>query len=179
MKKIILIACAMCFTLDSVIAQVAANGNSESNTTVSEQQTEYRGSDIVVNYDSDYKIVKTGIGADVGKIGYLKWDWDLGFGDDVAGGAMSLGLGLRKRHIINNSFLIHGMIYPYLGYTNWKIFDYDEGFKFGYGASANLSIGIRLWKSNFITVGYHISAPKFKTENMFDNGFWGIGLTFL
>ena len=95
---------------------------------------------------------------------------------------------------MDDSFLIQGMIYPYVGYSSisYEVESYtDKGYKktetkddseIAWGAAANLSIGLKLWdtqkgNSTFLTLGYYISAPELETKNMFDNGSWGIGFT--
>lgn len=55
-------------------------------------------------------------------------------------------------------------------------------FIFTYGANVSICAGLKLWNtkkgnSTFVTVGYYMTAPEFKTDNMGDNGSWGIGFT--
>ncbi|MBQ8191097.1 MAG: hypothetical protein IJZ45_04970 [Bacteroidaceae bacterium] len=178
--------------LGNVEGNSASTNSVPTNTTP--QKTVFKGSDIGVSYNSDSEVVGLSFGNDLGESGYMKYGFNVGFGDiDLYSG--TLGIGLKKRYVMNDVFLIQGMIYPYIGYgsTSYKILDSYSNYgtpiyetktnnDFLYGAAANLSIGLKLWNtkkgnSTFLTLGYYISAPEFKTENMFDNGSWGIGFT--
>ena len=99
-------------------------------------------------------------------------------------------LGLGKRYLLGNSFLLQGKLGVYGGYMSYEVPTVNDKGKltkkdkdeFIYGAEANVAAGLKLWTTKkgtrgFITVGYYMSAPKFKTENMGDNGAWGFGIT--
>lgn len=163
-------------------------------TNATPQNAAFKGNDIGISYNSDSKVGGISFGSDLGKNGYMKYGFNAGFGDiDLYSG--TFGIGLKKRYVMNDAFLIQGMIYPYIGYgsTSYKVLDSYSNYgtpiyetktdnDFLYGAAANLSLGIKLWNtkkgnSTFLTVGYYISAPEFETKNMFDSGSWGIGFT--
>lgn len=197
MKKFTLIACAMCFALSGVKAQETTENNNNGNTTpstqVASEKTEFQGTDLGINIDTDADVYGVSFGGDQDKHGYMTFGMKMGFGD-VSIYSFTFGYGLKKRYVMNDSFLIQGMIYPYAGYSlmSYEVVSYtDKGYKktetkddseFAWGAAANLSIGLKLWNtkkgnSTFLTLGYYISAPELETKNLIDNGSWGIGFT--
>ena len=110
------------------------------------------------------------------------------------------GVGVKQRVIFSNAFLFQIKLYPYVGYGNANeageyhsvgksgYHDHSEKNEFLYGAAADAQIGFKLsgsndsgktFKSTYLTVGYLVSADKFKTENMFKYGYIMAGLTFI
>lgn len=59
--------------------------------------------------------------------------------------------------------------------------DNESEFDFTYGATAEIGVGFKIFETKkgkdlFLNIGYKIFAGEFKTEGMFDNGFFKIGL---
>lgn len=91
--------------------------------------------------------------------------------------------------VIADNFLIQGKLYPYIGLSqsntpkNIEIGqEAEDKTEFTYGASADVSVGIKLWNtgkgnSTFLHVGYVIMASEFKTRDMIKGGCLMIGLT--
>lgn len=147
-------------------------------------------SDINASYSSKTKTLSLNFGS--GSANSLFY-WKMGYSycfDDYYRYSGILGLGIHKRAIINDTFLVQGILYPYAGYSSYEYATYDSRgntskdskSEFTYGAQANIAAGIKLWTTKkgtrgFITVGYYIGAPEFETEGMFDNGEWAFGLT--
>lgn len=100
-----------------------------------------------------------------------------------------LGPGVRRKYVFNNTFVIQGKVYPYIGLAdsstpkNIEIkHEAEEKTEFTYGASADISAGIKLWNtshgnSTFLHLGYAIIANEFKTKGIFKNGCIMVGLT--
>lgn len=100
-----------------------------------------------------------------------------------------LGAGVRRKLVIADNFLIQGKLYPYIGLTQSitpKIIEIgqeaEDKTKFTYGASADVSVGLKLWNtekgnSTFLHVGYAITASEFETKGMFKGGCIMVGLT--
>ena len=99
-----------------------------------------------------------------------------------------LGIGPGGRYEFN-PFLFFVNVYPYLGYSSHDKFDEKTGKKssetkseFTYGAMGTVGIGFKLFETSkgkkwYLTGGYTITASKFKTQGMFDNGTWLVGIT--
>ena len=146
-----------------------------------------RGGDLYFNFNDD--AIGFGLGFDMGKHWHLIFKGETYSAHGYESDAYVAGVGLNKRFVFENIFLIQGRIYPYLGWIKSSNEDYYSGDKkkntdFTYGAAADINLGIRVYKQSdgteyFVTGGYYIGAPEFETENMFDNGCWGIGVTIL
>lgn len=153
-------------------------------------------SDVIFSYNKDAKAFGINIGADTGKFIHFRFGMNFGFGDSNPMSFL-LGFGLQKRFTSEN-FLLQGMLYPYIGYSQYEYKVQDGTTKngspkmkdkkkreFTYGAAANICVGIKVYTSKksgtrtFLAVGYYIAAPEFKTDNMFKNGSWCLGLTFI
>lgn len=202
MKKLLLSTFFVLSFGFNVVAQTEVSNNTESSETlangnVSGNNSGYisvKGTDISIDYNSDSEIFGMGVISDVSKSGYWGLNWSMGFGD-LLSYSITMPFGLKQRYVFNDVFLVHGKIGPYLGYGYYETEEYKgtdkwgnakmetkENHEFAYGANASLAVGLKLWtnkkgESNFLTIGYYISAPEFKTENMFDNGSWGLSFT--
>lgn len=198
MKKIFfLAAAAFAFSLGASAQTVISNNYdspiSSVNPETSKESSFVQGSDINVSYCSDTKFGSLSFMMDAGKSVY----WGLDFGADIDGfdsyGTNFL-LGVGKRYLFSDMFLLQGKIGLFAGYSSYeatKISHDNHGntketteskSKFNYGANGNIALGIKLWdtkkgNSTFITVGYYITASEFETKDMFKNGSWGIGFT--
>ena len=87
--------------------------------------------------------------------------------------------------------LFQGSIYPYAGYSSYDVETLDSNYKikkktkkkFAYGIQAFLGFGFNIYTSKkhnnhtYLTVGYYMGAPEFKTDGMVKNGNWMVGLT--
>lgn len=94
--------------------------------------------------------------------------------------SLILGLGLQIHNDMDD-FIIIGNIYPYLG-GSYTSYDKKSKFNFSYGAAAMAKIGFNVYTSgnghrHFLTIGYGINAYEFKTNDLFRNGEWQLGLT--
>lgn len=100
-----------------------------------------------------------------------------------------LGAGVRRKLVFADNFLILGKLYPYIGLAqsntskNIEIDqEAEDKTKFTYGASADVSVGIKLWNtakgnSTFLHVGYAIMASEFETKGLFKGGCIMVGFT--
>lgn len=100
-----------------------------------------------------------------------------------------LGPGVRRKYVFDNTFVIQGKVYPYIGLAYSSTpknietgQEAEEKTKITYGASADISVGIKLWNtshgnSTFLHLGYAIIANEFKTKGIFKNGCIMAGLT--
>ncbi len=201
MKKLLLSTLFVLSFGFSAGAQTEVSNNNESTTTstigVSGSNSGYvsaKGFDISVDYNSDLEVFGFGFIADTGKRGYWGYNYSVGFGD-LSSYSFIMPFGWKQRYVFNDVFLVQGKIGPYVGFSNYEKQKYagvdkwgnakieiKDKYEFAYGANASLAVGLKLWttkkgNSNFLTIGYYISAPKFKTENMFDNGSWGLSFT--
>ena len=94
---------------------------------------------------------------------------------------INLNLGIKKRVLINDNFMLVGKLYPYIG---WCSAPYSDDTDFTYGAQAMIGAGVKLFdtskgKSVFLSGGYSLVAGEFKTKGMFDYGYWMLGITFV
>lgn len=163
------------------------NENTISNVTATPNN--YRGDDFGVGWNSDSKLLGLSFGFDDKKSElhyFVGANYGLG---DINLFGLTVGAGFSKRYV-NNGFLIQGKIYPYMGFSYMSYDKVDYYNKYGspvyktawdgnmtYGLSANISIGMELWSSNYLTIGYYVSAPEFKFAHLFDGGSWALGLT--
>ena len=140
----------------------------------------YHSSDGSQTYGVDFT-------TDFGKYLSLNWNFvsNLKFGsDDIKVANGTVGFGVKQRLLFNKRFLVQGKLYPYLGYGETSLPNNDgeesKG-KFLYGAAANIQVGFKLFEikgnPNYLTLGYMITAPEFKTDNMLKGGAWMIGIT--
>lgn len=195
MKKATVMAVIAAALSVSANAQTVITNNYDSPISSVNPQTDnsdsfVMGNDINVSYNSDSKIAGFSFIGNVSNSVY----WGLNISADIDGfdtysSAFQLGVG--KRYLIGESFLVQGKIGPYAGYTSYKESQYDNSNgkvtekdkgKFLYGANAGIAAGIKLWNtkkgnSTFLTVGYYLNAMEFKTVDLFKNGSWGIGFT--
>lgn len=199
MKKYFLSLAALLFAQLGVDAQTVIKNNYDSpiSTVDGSQPAEssnsncfVQGSDIGITFNTDAKVYGVKLLYDVSDLIYTGVGFLLGTGD-YSSYSTNFYLGVGKRYLIGKSILLQGKIGGYAGYYSYEQAEYDYGknkttkkdkSEFMYGAEANISAGLKLWTSKkgtsgFITVGYYMSAPKFKTDNMGDNGSWGIGIT--
>lgn len=115
---------------------------------------------------------------------------DLEFGAKKTSTSLGiLGIGARRKIVLGDNLLFQGKLYPYIGlrYTHIpKIIEIDQEAKdetkFTYGASADFSIGFKIWNtakgnSTFLHVGYALMAGEFETKGLFKNGAIMLGLT--
>lgn len=176
---------------DSYIAK--ENGENMSNhRTTSNSSLEYgEGSSFSFLYQSDAKLY--GLQMEMGTnlfcltasiISNLKFG-----GKETSASTAWMGAGVRRKLVIADNFLIQGKLYPYIGLgqsntpKNIEIGqEAEDKTKFTYGASADVSVGLKLWNtakgnSTFLHVGYAIMASEFETKGMFKGGCIMVGLT--
>lgn len=180
MKKITLFVCALCLAFTEISAQVFIGDNTEGiSSTNSTPQTQTNApsgqettdskkkykdiTDVTFEFNTDVNIYGFNMGDDHYHLGMI-------FGDDLFG--VTFGYGLGKTYVFDDTFLIKGRLYPYIGICN----------DFLWGAAANVDVGLRLWKtkkgsSGFITFGYNVTAPELKTSGMVENGEWVVGIS--
>lgn len=196
MKKIALIVCALCLTLNEVCAQKFVSDSTNGTPDVkkvegqsadgSESSEGYKDAfDLMwdINPDTDYHSL--GLGWDTGNVGYFTLGTGFGGPEGVDMFALSVGWGFRKRHVINDIFLIQGKLYPYAGYSSMELDLGDSTVsekEFAWGLQGNLSIGLKLWNTSagnsvFLTGGYSDAAPELDFGKIGDNGYWGLGIT--
>lgn len=108
---------------------------------------------------------------------------------DTSASTAWLGAGVRRKLVIVNNFLIQGKLYPYIGLSQSNTpkdieigQEAEDKTKFTYGASADVSVGLKLWNtakgnSTYLHVGYAIMASEFETKGMFKGGCIMVGLT--
>lgn len=108
---------------------------------------------------------------------------------DTSASTAWLGAGVRRKLVIANIFLIQGKLYPYIGLSQSNTpkdieigQEAEDKTKFTYGASADVSVGLKLWNtakgnSTYLHVGYAIMASEFETKGMFKGGCIMVGLT--
>lgn len=152
-----------------------------------DSDTEWRDYTVTINTDS--KVYGFMVGAGMGNTpGYF--NWGVSFSSGFSTYSSTLGIGAHCR-TDNDQVMFTAAIFPYIGilayekskfneYTHVK--DTEQKTKFLWGAAANARVGIKLYTtkkgtSGYLTLGYYISAPEFKTEDMFDNGSWCLGLS--
>ncbi len=116
--------------------------------------------------------------------------WHFSIGGDWAnypGGysssSFNCNIGWSKRRVFNNWFLIQGRLLPYLGSLTMDD-GIEEDSEFTYGVRADAQIGLKVFSRKdggrvFLTGGYRIDAPEFETKNMFENGWWVVGISFV
>ena len=200
MKKLVLSFIALWTLQMSVNAQTVikndyespittADGNKPNEASVSDGFVQ--GSDIGITFNTDQKTYGLKLLYDVSDLVYSGFGFTLGLGD-YSSYLYNFYLGIGKRYLIGKSILLQGKIGGYAGYFSYEQPTYnDKGHvtkdtkgEFTYGAEANVAAGLKLWTSKkgtsgFVTVGYYMAAPKFKTDNMGDNGSWCIGITLI
>ena len=186
-KKIIL----MCVTFCTMFISGYAQSSNPSNSFI-------KGGDINLMYQPEAKMYGIELGGDwlpfLGSL--LQFSHNLKFGkNEYTSYGFLLGIGFSPRYMINNQFLIQGKLYPYMaidqvrgpettiGNKNSKYhytYTPSDG-KVYFGALLDLQVGIKVAgkpdRPYFITAGYKVYAPKFKTDGMFKYGYWMIGLT--
>lgn len=175
---------------DSYVAK--DNGNMSNHRTTSNNLLEYGGgSSFSFLYQSDAKLY--GLQMELGTnlfclstsiISNLKFG-----GKATSASTAWMGGGVRRKLVIADNFLIQGKLYPYIGLSqsntpkNIEIGqEAEDKTEFTYGASADVSVGIKLWNtgkgnSTFLHVGYVIMASEFKTRDMIKGGCLMVGLT--
>ena len=199
MKKIIFSLVALMTIQLSANAQTVITNNYDSPITSADgtvpsqnvSSTGFRqGSDLGITFNTDQKVYGLTFLSDVSDAVYFGFGYNMGFGD-YSSYLGTLQLGVGKRYVIDDTFLIQGKIGAYAGYHSYEYgsYDYDKRksstetkAEFTYGANVSICAGLKLWNtkkgnSTFVTVGYYMTAPEFKTDNMGDNGSWGIGFT--
>lgn len=109
--------------------------------------------------------------------------------NDTLAGTACLGAGVRRKLVFGDNFLIQGKIYPYIGFAQSDTpknietgQEAEDKTEFTYGASADISLGIKLWNttkgnSTFLHIGYAVMAGEFETKGLFKSGFIMVGLT--
>jgi hypothetical protein len=122
---------------------------------------------------------------------YMAINAGMGFQKGNNTGEINFGIGLGSKYKFG-PFLFQGCLYPYAGGSYRSDPEYDDygnqkGDKdkkeFTYGAAANLGIGYNIYKrkkdggGTYLTVGYIMCAPKFKTDEMVKSGIWLLGLS--
>lgn len=142
-------------------------------------------------YQSESKVYGLNFGTDIGKylLATMMFNSNLKFGSqDISTSSVVIGVGAKQRFVFNDMFLLQIEIYPYIGlsyYGQQKIvgvMEAEDKTEFEYGAIGDIGAGLKLWttpkgNSTFLTVGYMVSAGRFKTEGMFKYGSLKIGIT--
>lgn len=172
---------------DDGIVDVSSNNTHStlSNRSVMNGSINYdaEGVDNYFVYQPDAKVYGLDISMDMYK--YFFWGMsfysNLNFKDNQLSGQVNINLGVKKRIIINDNFMLLGKLNPYVG---WCSAPYSDDTKFTYGAQAMLGAGFKLFetqkgKSVFLSGGYSVAAGEFKTKGMFDYGYWMLGITFV
>lgn len=170
-----------------------ANYNESLENTSTEKDEHVEANDYSFNLDFDDPFT-IGFGASFDDTKYSFLYWGLGLSsyegekkntyDNMTFGNCIFGYGAKQRFVYD-AFLFQIKAFPYIGLS---MTDYYEGkesksdYDFTYGAAGNVSVGLKAWTTSkgndaFITLGYYIEAPKFKTEKMMKNGSWLFGLT--
>lgn len=200
MKKFILTSTVLLTSLMNVSGQTVIKNNYDSPITTADGRTPtettnangfVQGSDIGLTFNTDQKVYGLNFLYDVSDLVYSGFGFTGGFGD-YSSYQCNFYLGIGKRYLIGSSVLLQGKIGGYAGYLSYDQATFDKKGhesketkgEFAYGAEANIAAGLKLWTSSkgtsgFITLGYYMTAPKFKTENMGDNGSWCIGITLI
>ena len=94
---------------------------------------------------------------------------------------MNINIGIKKRIVFDDRFMVSLKVNPYIG---WCSAPYSDDTEFAYGAQGMIGVGVKLFdtskgKSVFLSGGYNIVAGQFKTKGMFDYGYWMLGITFV
>ncbi len=180
MKKTLLIITMLlaCSLSSSVWAQTAQDSIA---TTSTEEKKTYRG----MSYNGYFRQDPNAGGFEIGGDALGTKFWHLAFGADFASHSslFKINLGWSKRKVFNDWFLLQGRLLPYIGWATVEIED-ESDTEFTYGASADAQIGFKVYTQKdgtpvFLTGGYRIDAPEFETKNMFDYGYWTVGLTLM
>lgn len=195
MKKLFLMIAVLVFGIGANAQVVSTDYNSvitDENPVEAKSEGDVTSySDINASYSSKTKTLSWNIGQ--GAANSLLY-WKLGFSycfDDLSSYCGIFGLGIHKRAILNDLFIVQGVLYPYAGMQSYATYEYNSSTgnaskknkdKFTYGAAANIAAGIKLWTTKkgtrgFLTIGYYVNAFEFETEGMFDNGEWALGIT--
>lgn len=178
MKKTLLIITMLlaCSLSSSVWAQTTQDSIA---TTSTEEKKTYRGVSLNGYFRQDPNAGGFEIGADLGDT------WHFACGGDFASHSdlFKINLGWSKRKVFNDWFLLQGRLLPYIGWLGVEI-EGESDTEFTYGASADAQIGFKVYTKKdgtpvFLTGGYRIDAPEFETKNMFDYGYWTVGLTLM
>ena len=155
------------------IDELSDNGQNQEDVS-SGDNNDIECTDYTFSINSDVDIYGLSIGGDIGKGGYLNFSAAMGFGD-IGCYSFSIGYGGKYRDTTGPIMLL-GAVIPYIGLAGVEIEDKWKS-EFSYGIGAFAKLGIRIIGKNYVTVGYHIDAPKFKTKNMMKNGSWLFGIT--
>lgn len=164
----------------------------KSNKTISNNSFYYgEGSSFSFLYQSDAKLY--GLQMELGtKLFCLTTSIisDLKFGGKETSSSLAwLGAGVRRKMVFDDNFLIQGKFYPYIGFSQSNTpknielnQEAEDKTKFTYGASADISLGLKLWNtskgnSTFLHVGYAVIASEFETKELFKSGCIMVGLT--
>lgn len=155
------------------VKKVPASSTADEQATANTNKKYEDITDYSVELDFDSKIYGIGIGSD-------HYSFGMSFGDGYYSGILGVGFGDTY---VKDNFLLKGRLHPYLGLLST---DYGGESKeeFTYGLSASIGIGVKVWttkkgNSAFLTFGYQVSAPEFETSKMFDNGKFGVGISFV
>lgn len=172
------------------VSQSTMDTDSQSNSTSNSGLVS--ATDVFLMYQPDVEDFGLSLSYPIQTIPYLSFvmqlNSNLKFGsDNTTSYGFFLGFGLTPRFVSGN-FLLQGKLYPYLGYsgadtpkTIGRFKTKDVNSEFTYGASAEASVGFKIanFKDDdglFLTFGYKVFASEFKTENLFDYGYWMVGL---
>lgn len=144
-----------------------------------------------LDFDDPFTI---GFGASFDDTRYSFLYWGLGLSsydgdkkntyDNMTFVNVMFGYGAKQRFVYD-AFLFQIKAFPYIGLLMTDYYKEKESksdYDFAYGAAGNVSVGLKAWTTSkgndaFITLGYYVEAPKFKTKNMMKNGSWLFGLT--
>ena len=149
------------------------------------------GHDIYLGYQSDAKVYGLGVNMDFGKyFAYHADFWsNLKFGkNDNTCMNTKIGLGFKQRFCFNENVMIGIRAYPYIGLNGYTALNEknarDFKTEFAYGAMAEAMAGIKLFRNKkgndvYLSIGYAIDAPKFKTQGIFDSGMLLIGYSLI
>jgi len=134
-------------------------------------------------YQPDAKVYGLDISMDMYK--YFFWGMsfysNLKFKENQLFGQVNINLGVKKRIVFEDRFMVSFKLYPYIGGVSPSG---DADSDFTYGAAGTVNVGFKLFdtskgKTVFLSGGYNVMANEFKTKGIFDSGCWMLGITFV
>ena len=167
------------------------------NTQLSPQKTLHiESEDGFLNEGSDYfflirpkdKYYGLLYGGLLSKYCYMAINAGYGFQKDNHSAGINFGIGWGSKYRFG-PILLEGSLFPYAGGSSHDEPDIEKDGKtktkneFSYGAQANIGIGYNIYRrkkdggGTYLTIGYIMVAPKFKTDKMVKNGEWLVGLS--
>ncbi len=189
MKKIFI------FTLLAIVSAAQAQVIENKNTVTNPQAIEY-----YYMYSPKAKEHAIGYSIDMNKFLNMEFGLmsNLKFGDKEINTALGyLGIGVQRRYLFGESFMLNFHLTPYIGWAQISVpkhtstdisgnmyYSSDSESEFTYGATGDINAAFKLFESKkgntyFLNFGYRVFAGEFKTDKIFKNGFFKIGITTL